>query len=53
MLPGELAGYRSFAEYPPEAALEAATEPEELKQMLGGQKPNPAAQAGRITLAGR
>lgn len=37
----------------PEAALEAATEPEELKQMLGGGKTNMAAPAGRITLAGR
>jgi twitching motility protein PilT len=36
----------------PEAAIEAATEPEELKQMLGA-RPNMAAPAGRITLAGR
>ena len=36
----------------PEAALEAATEPEELKQMLGGRT-NPAAPAGRVSLAAR
>ena len=37
----------------PEAALEAATEPEELKQMLGGGKPGMTAPAGRMSLAGR
>ena len=37
----------------PEAAIEAATEPEELKQMLGTNKPGMSAPAGRITLAGR
>ena len=36
----------------PEAALEAATEPEELKQMLGG-KSQGAQPAGRVSLAGR
>jgi twitching motility protein PilT len=36
----------------PEAALEAATEPEELKQMLGG-KGQLTAPAGRVTLASR
>jgi twitching motility protein PilT len=34
----------------PEAALEAATEPEELKQMLGIRGPA-AGTAGRVTLA--
>ncbi len=37
----------------PEAAIEAATEPEELKQMLGANKPGMSAPAGRISLAGR
>jgi len=36
----------------PDAALEAATEPEELKQMLGG-KGQLTAPAGRVTLASR
>ena len=37
----------------PEAAIEAATEPEELKQMRGANKPGMSAPAGRISLAGR
>jgi twitching motility protein PilT len=37
----------------PEAALEAATEPEELKQMLGGKSQGGQQPAGRVSLAGR